>query len=106
MEPQEFDSAKLLQSLLSRYEIWDSCESLAVIDLSGNIQIPEEFTNLNIDSYRFMLETFGNDIDNIFKKSLFFLACYFVRMIPFLQKKSESHALCGFSLALYIFSEI
>lgn len=106
MEPREFDSAKMLQSLLARYETWDSREWLVTIDSNGNIKIPEEFLNLNIDSYKFMLQTFGENTDENFKKSLFFLATYFVRMIPFLLKKSESHALCGFSLALYLFSSI
>jgi hypothetical protein len=96
----------MLQSLLARYETWDSREWLVTIDSNGNIKIPEEFLNLNIDSYKFMLQTFGENTDETFKKSLFFLASYFVRMIPFLLKKSESHALCGFSLALYLFSTI
>lgn len=106
MEPKEFDSGKMLQSLLARYELWDLRENLVDIDIDGNINIPEEFLNLNIDSYKFMLESFGGDTQETFKKSLFFLGAYFIRMIPFLLKKSESHAFCGFSLGLYIFSSI
>jgi hypothetical protein len=104
MEPKEFDSAKLLQSLLAKYETWDSREWLSKVDSNGSIQIPEEFLNLNIDSYTFMLDSFGNDKAKIFSKSVFFLAMYFIRMLPFLLKKSESHAVCGFSLALYLLS--
>jgi hypothetical protein len=104
MEPKEFDSAKLLQSLLAKYETWDSREWLSKVDSNGSIQIPEEFLNLTIDSYTFMLDSFGNDKAKIFSKSVFFLAMYFIRMLPFLLKKSESHAVCGFSLALYLLS--
>jgi hypothetical protein len=53
-----------------------------------------------------MLDGFGKDKAKIFSKSVFFLAMYFIRMLPFLLKKSENHAICGFSLALYLFSNI
>ena len=104
MEPKEFDSAKLLQSLLAKYETWDSREWLSKIDTDGTLYIPEEFLNLNIESYNFILDSFGMNKQKIFTRSVFFLAMYFIRMRPFLLKKSESHALCGFSLALYLLS--
>jgi hypothetical protein len=79
---------------------------LSRVDTNGGINIPEEFLNLNMDSYTFMLDGFGKDKAKIFSKSVFFLAMYFIRMLPFLLKKSENHAICGFSLALYLFSNI
>jgi hypothetical protein len=106
MEPKEFDSAKLLQSLLAKYETWDSREWLSKIDTDDTLHIPEEFLNLNIESYNFILDSFGTNKQKIFTRSVFFLAMYFIRMLPFLLKKSENHALCGFSLALYLLSSI
>jgi hypothetical protein len=102
-EPKEFDGAKILQSLLTHYETWDSQASLFVA-AGLNITIPEDFLNVNGAPYMFFIEHFNSiNPSAFFKRSVFFLATYYVRMIPFLIRKSESHALCGLSLALYLF---
>ena len=101
-EPKEFDGAKILQSLLTHYETWDTQPSLFVAD-GLTITIPNDFLNVNRAPYAFFIEHFDTEDSAFFKRSVFFLATYYVRMIPFLLKKSESHALCGLSLALYLF---
>jgi thiamine kinase-like enzyme len=106
MEPPELDSGKLLQSMLSKYETWDSREWLVKVDDEINITIPDEFLNLQIDSYTFFLKEYGNDIQDIYTKSVFHLGFHLVRAIPYLLKKSESHSICAFSIALYLFSFI
>ena len=102
-EPKEFDAAKILQSLLTHYETWDNYSSLFA-RAGLNITIPEDFLNVNMIHYAFFIEHFNAmNPSAFFKRSIFFLATYYVRMIPFLIRKSESHALCGLSLALYLF---
>jgi hypothetical protein len=101
-ELREFDAAKLLQSCLAKYETWDQRSDLAS-GSDNDFDIPADLLILNVDKYKF-LAGFG-PLEVIWPRALFFLACYFVRMIPFLIKKSERHAVCGLALALRLFNE-
>ncbi len=104
LEPYEFDAAKLLQSALAKYETWDQQTDLAKVDEYRNITILD--TCLDYNAYPFLQEFGESDKSRFWKRVLFFLGCYFIRMIPFLIKKSEQHAICGFALALRLFNQV
>jgi thiamine kinase-like enzyme len=106
VDPYEFDVAKLLQSLLAKYSEWDTFDFLCRCDEGGQFYVNEKMLDLDETKYRFMLKEFEEDTKHVFKKGLFFLATYLIRMIPFLLKKSKVHATTGLLLALYYLKEV
>ena len=54
------------------------------------------YLEINNDEFKFI---FNSDI--CFKRSVFILGTYFIRMIPFLHKVSPNHALFGLLLGSY-----
>jgi hypothetical protein len=49
---------------------------------------------------------FDKDTESIFKKGVFFLSMYLIRMIPFLIKKSKETGYLGLLLSLYYLHHI
>jgi hypothetical protein len=97
---KEMDYAKILQSLIAKYEIWD--DEIKLVDISNNsFIISDKFIDLNFNTYSFL---FANKLE--YKKSVMMLAFYLIRMFPFLLKKSKNHALLGLLLSLYYLSNI
>ena len=102
VDVKEMDLAKLLQSLMSKYETWDTRETLVTITTNEFI-VPSDLLNTEKENYDFIFNMYESS-DIMFKRAKFFLAAYFVRMIPFLQKRSSQHSLLGLLLASYYFS--
>ena len=103
VDVKEMDLAKLLQSLLSKYETWDSRETLVTVINSKEFTISSDFLKTEKENYDFIFSMYGSS-DVMFKRAKFFLAAYFIRMIPFLEKRSSQHSLLGLLLASYYFS--
>jgi hydroxymethylpyrimidine pyrophosphatase-like HAD family hydrolase len=103
VDVKEMDLAKLLQSLLSKYETWDSRETLVTVINSKEFTISSDFLKTEKENYDFIFSMYGSG-DVMFKRAKFFLAAYFIRMIPFLEKRSSQHSLLGLLLASYYFS--
>ena len=101
VDPFEFDVAKLLQSLLAKYGEWDNLPNLCSYDDQNNFKVNERFLETDKEKYEFMLKEFGSNTNNIYKKGVFFLSMYLIRMIPFLLKKSKDTAYLGMLLSLY-----
>jgi len=106
VDPYEFDVAKLLQSLLARYSEWDTFETLCESKSENEFVINKKLIDVEKEKYMFFLVEFGQDTNEIFKKGLFFLSMYLVRMIPFLLRKSKGHAYTGLLLSLYYLNEL
>jgi hydroxymethylpyrimidine pyrophosphatase-like HAD family hydrolase len=105
VDPYEFDVAKLLQSLLAKYSEWDTLDQLCKCKDNNEFLINERLLDLQKDKYIFFLREFEEDTDALFRKGVFFLSMYLIRMIPFLLKKSKQHAYTGLLLSLYYLNE-
>ena len=101
VDPYEMDVGKILQSLLACYSTWDSRKTLYEELPEFSFEIQNDLLDLNIEKYTFFLTEFNKDINSVFKKGVFFLSMYLIRMIPFLLKKSNKHAHLGLLLSLY-----
>jgi hydroxymethylpyrimidine pyrophosphatase-like HAD family hydrolase len=106
VDPPEFDVAKLLQSILAKYGEWDTIENLCQVLDNNNFTINEKLLELEKEKYIFMLKEFDGATDDIYKKGVFFLSMYFIRMIPFLLKKSKNTGYLGLLLSLYYLQNI
>jgi hydroxymethylpyrimidine pyrophosphatase-like HAD family hydrolase len=106
VDPYEFDVAKLLQSLLAKYGEWDKLEMLYTCNEDGSFTVNEKLIDMDISNYEFMLSEFNSDITTTYKKGVFFLSMYLIRMIPFLLKKSKENAYLGMLLSLYYLDSI
>ena len=106
VDPYEFDVAKLLQSLLAKYGDWDTLENLCECKDGNEFVINEKLIDLDKEKYVFMLKEFDEDTDTVFKKGLFYLSMYLIRMLPFLLKKSKESGYLGLLLSLYYLDSI
>lgn len=106
VDPCEFDVAKLLQSLLAKYGEWENTKDTCAVLEENRFMLNEEFLDINLEKYRFFLKEFDGNVESVFKKGLFFLSMYLIRMIPFLIKKSKETAYLGLLLSLYYLHEI
>ena len=97
------DLAKLLQSLMSKYETWDTRETLVTTINTNEFIVSSDLLITEKENYDFIFSMYTSS-DIMFKRAKFFLAAYFVRMIPFLEKRSSQHSLLGLLLASYYFS--
>jgi hypothetical protein len=102
VDAKEMDTAKLLQSLLAKYETWDKRTDILDYHSISNINLPHDVINISEENYSFVFSSFTDK--HAFQKSVYMLACYFIRMTPFLIKKSKQHAIFGLMLATYYLS--
>jgi hypothetical protein len=72
----------------------------------GSFTVNEKLIDMDISNYEFMLSEFNSDITTTYKKGVFFLSMYLIRMIPFLLKKSKENAYLGMLLSLYYLDSI
>ena len=100
VDNEAMDTAKLLQSFLAKYESWDTRTDIHNVSFDGAFRLPQDVTDTDFAKFRFL---FGDD-SIAYRSSLLMLACYFIRMTPFLLKKSKDHALFGLLLATYYLS--
>lgn len=98
---KEMDLAKILQSLLAKYETWDIRDDL--LEFEGTTAtLPNDVLVSSSDQFDFLFSKMNDTY--AFSKAVFMLACYLIRMTPFLLKKSEKHAMFGLILATSYFS--
>jgi thiamine kinase-like enzyme len=102
VDSQDMDIAKLLQSFLAKYETWDTRTDIQESTCIDSYALPYDIATVSKEQFQF-LQTDPND-SFIFERSLFMLACYFIRMTPFLIKKSTTHAVFGLILSTYYLS--
>ena len=93
---KEMDYAKLLQSLMAKYEIWINISDLKIVEDNNSFTIDPIYLDVNKDSLSFLFNS-----EKLYKRSVFILGTYFIRMIPFLHKVSSQHALFGLLLGTY-----
>jgi len=93
---KEMDYAKLLQSLMAKYESWINMTHIKIEQNNNSFIIDPLYLDINKDSFAFLFKS-----EKVFKRSVFMLGNYFIRMIPFLHKVSIDHALFGLLLGTY-----
>jgi serine/threonine protein kinase len=93
---KEMDYAKLLQSLMAKYEVWINISDLKIVEDNNSFTIDPIYLDVNNDSLKFLFNS-----EKLYKRSVFILGTYFIRMIPFLHKVSTQHALFGLLLGTY-----
>lgn len=101
VDVKEMDYAKILQSLITKYETWDMKDKLVDIN-EDNYKLNKEYLDLKIENYNFI---FNNNFIS-YKRAIIFLACYLIRMFPFLLKKSKEHAILGLLLSCFYLHKI
>ncbi len=100
VDNKAMDTAKLLQSFLAKYETWDSRTDIEEYTPGMAYNLPQDLLHITNEHFSFLFQ--GDEA--AFKSALLMLSCYFVRMTPFLLKKSEKHAMFGLLLATYYLS--
>ena len=93
---KEMDYAKLLQSLMAKYEKWINLSHINIEETNNSFTIDPIYIDINKESFTFLFKS-----EKLFKRSVFMLGTYFIRMIPFLHKVSPQHALFGLLLGTY-----
>ena len=95
----EMDTAKLLQSLVCEYHTWDDMQNLvSVCPDTGEFTIAPQFLDDKMESLSALLGQVN------YEKGLFFMSMYFIRMMPFMYKKSLQHAILALLLATHYLS--
>lgn len=105
VDVKEMDLSKLLQSLVAKYETWDTREWLVKKIDVGIYEVPTDLLDYSFEDLRFVFESYDVP-EQMFHKALFFLSTYLIRMTPFLEKKSNSHSLLGMILTAYYLEKI
>lgn len=102
---KEMDIAKLFQILIAKYNTWDTIDNnILIIQKSEYVfNIPPKFISFNSNEFDYIINLFHNN-QYLFKRSIFILGTYLIRMIPFLIKKSNNHALLAIVLSSYYMS--
>jgi len=97
----ELDIAKCMQSFISKYELWNTYNTIISVDRI-NINIPEEFLVFDLKSIKELL-MYESDEESkcLIKKILFFLATHLIRLIPYTIDKSRERALFSLSLSAF-----
>jgi hypothetical protein len=102
MDVKEADLAKLLQSIVSKYESWQHRDKLVTIINNDTFIIDQEF--LQFENH------LGNEIAKQFdanlEKGLFYLALYWIRMTPFMIVKGTEHATLGLILCVLYLNNV
>jgi thiamine kinase-like enzyme len=102
VDSQDMDIAKLLQSFLAKYETWDTRTDIQEAYDFDTYTLPQDIATVSKEQFQFLLTTHNDSF--VFERSLFMLASYFIRMTPFLLKKSTKHAVFGLMLSTYYLS--
>jgi len=93
------DIAKLFQSLICNYSSWSEKSELVTYN-NNEYFISNEYLK---DSYQSIEEIFTIDK---YKKGIFYMSTYFIRMVPFMLHKSLHHAIFILLLSIHYFDYI
>jgi hypothetical protein len=102
MDIKEADLAKLLQSIVSKYESWQHRDKLVAIINNDTFIIDEEF--LQFENY--LANEIAKQFDANLEKGLFYLALYWIRMTPFMIVKGTEHATLGLILCVLYLNNV
>jgi hypothetical protein len=102
MDVKEADLAKLLQSIVSKYESWQHRDRLVTIINNDTFIIDEEFLHFENDLANEITKQFDTDLE----KGLFYLALYWIRMTPFMIVKGTEHATLGLILCILYLNNV
>jgi hypothetical protein len=94
MDAIELDLAKILQSIISRYESWNNLDDLVKIINDSEFEVNEVFLEIKNDFANKVCEIFELDL----QKGIFYLALYWIRMTPFMLHKKKEYAILGLIL--------
>ena len=81
---------------MAKYDEWINISELKIEENNNTFTIDPVYLDINKDSFAFLFNS-----EKLFKRSVFILGTYFIRMIPFLHKVSTQHALFGLLLGTY-----
>jgi molybdopterin-guanine dinucleotide biosynthesis protein A/thiamine kinase-like enzyme len=100
-----FDLGKLFQSFVAKYEVWSKMDEVVYNSSMDNLTCVSDFFDYNKADIVFVLDMFktileNDDEDQVLRSGLFYMACYFIRFIPFRALVSENHA--NFSMIMAI----
>lgn len=108
VDAKELDLGKLLQSEISKYELW-SCDSNVIvkIDYKNNLLDTKEY--FNTQKIDFIFKNYSAwknilDIDNdndLIKTGLFYLTLHCLRMIPYRFKVNEEQAIYAIKESIF-----
>ena len=102
MDVKEADLAKLLQSIVSKYESWQHRDKLVTIINNDTFIIDEEFLQFEND----LANEIAKQFDANLEKGLFYLALYWIRMTPFMIVKGTEHATLGLILCVLYLNNV
>jgi len=94
MDIIESDLAKLLQSIISRYELWEAIDYVVKVISDSEFEINNMFLDFKNDLAYAICEIFGLDLQS----GIFYLALYWIRMTPFMLHKKKEYAILGLIL--------
>lgn len=101
----ELDLGKILQSELSRYELWSSDNNIIInIDYNKHILETKEYINLEeLNKISFLLKEWKNILNNeeYIYIGIFYLVIHLLRMIPFRFNVSENQAIYAIKESIY-----
>lgn len=100
VDVKEMDFAKCLQSLVAKYENWDTYVKTMKIVGTTQFEVDTEVLNTSYEAVKCIFQDYPHP-SVLYKRALFFLGTYLLRMTPFLEKKSNQHSLFGLLLAAY-----
>ena len=102
MDAKELDIGKLFQSIISKYESWETNDSLFQIINPKEYIISDILLNLNYKNYTHIINN-----EETFKKCIFYLSSHLIRAVPyFLHNFNEGKATLSLLLATYYLSNI
>jgi len=113
IDAPELDFGKLLQSQLSRYEMWSNSNNIVhKIDCKEGVLETAEFINVEeakmlLDDMTVWKDILDEDDNNIFtKKGMFFLSLHLLRMIPYRYNVSLEQAVFALREAIVWLNQI
>lgn len=92
--PTELDLGKLMQSVLTNYEYWDSDENMPCFN--------NEFNKI----IGFYCEILGQNREQVISKAYFYCVLHLIRMIPYQAEKNIKRAIKAINWAETIFEKI
>jgi hypothetical protein len=90
----ELDFAKVLQSLLSKYDLWKDMDTLVTFVDESEFVISNDLLHFNEEDYTNISNIFGCS----FKKGVFHLGLFWIRMMPFMIHEKKDYANLGILL--------
>lgn len=99
MDAIEMDIGKLFQSLVCDYSSWKSKCDLTIVS-DNSYLIPEKYLCNKYEELKLLVS------EKEYKKGVFYMCTYFIRMIPYMKNKSQEHVLFVQLLTIYYLSTL